>query len=393
MLIALEGGNFCNKGDELMLRCVASVLGKARPAVKLASRDLNPANHEKLAAMGVYYRRLWRPSIFRLQGTLGFWMLQRYGRLFGIVTDRDIDAVVDFGGFRFTDQWGERCVAYVRELEEAKRAGKRVVLLPQAFGPCEHQAVRDAVRRVLAVADLVFVRDESSLAYLGNVCSLGSNIAIAPDFTNLVHGAVPSDFEFPQRMGCIVPNYLVAEKSGSVTEDQYVAFLVACVRQLKKFGLEPVILLHTTSEGDRRVAEKVEESHHGAIPVITDSDPVRLKGIIAQCVVLIGSRYHALVHALSQGVPSLATAWSHKYRTLFQEFGCPECVVCVTDSDERIAERLAPLMEEPSRTNLIEVLKRTSEQRLRKTKAMWHTVGRTLGLDLSGALSESACDG
>ena len=40
----------------------------------------------------------------------------------------------------------------------------------------------------------------------------------------------------------------------------------------------------------------------------------------------MGSRFHALVAALSQGIPVAALGWSHKYAELLGEFGLREFV-------------------------------------------------------------------
>ncbi len=43
--------------------------------------------------------------------------------------------------------------------------------------------------------------------------------------------------------------------------------------------------------------------------------------MIGKTACVVGSRYHALVAALSQGIPCMALSWSHKYRELLKPFG------------------------------------------------------------------------
>ena len=58
----------------------------------------------------------------------------------------------------------------------------------------------------------------------------------------------------------------------------------------------------------------------------------QIKGILATCTAVISSRYHALIAALSQGVPAVALGWSHKYEALLSEVGTPEN--CIQMEDE-----------------------------------------------------------
>jgi colanic acid/amylovoran biosynthesis protein len=46
-----------------------------------------------------------------------------------------------------------------------------------------------------------------------------------------------------------------------------------------------------------------------------------LKAIIGQCQLVISSRYHALIAAMSQGIAVGTAGWSHKYTELLEETG------------------------------------------------------------------------
>ena len=49
------------------------------------------------------------------------------------------------------------------------------------------------------------------------------------------------------------------------------------------------------------------------INIVQETDSLCIEGIIGASDGVIGSRYHGLVNALSQGVVALAVNWSHKY--------------------------------------------------------------------------------
>jgi colanic acid/amylovoran biosynthesis protein len=57
-----------------------------------------------------------------------------------------------------------------------------------------------------------------------------------------------------------------------------------------------------------------------------DYDSSELKGIIRQCDFFIGSRMHANIAALSQGIPTLAIGWSHKYHGIMKRLGMEKYV-------------------------------------------------------------------
>ena len=63
----------------------------------------------------------------------------------------------------------------------------------------------------------------------------------------------------------------------------------------------------------------------------------QLKNIIASCEVLIASRYHSCVAALSSGVPTLVVGWHYKYEELLHWYGQDEWGI---SADECTSEKL-----------------------------------------------------
>src|SRR5690606_23028564 len=180
--------------------------------------------------------------------------------------------------------------------------------------------------------------------YLIEVVGEQDKIKLYPDFTNLVKGTLPDGYDSNNKRIAIVPNYRMIDKTDAAESHAYIPFLIRATKYLVENNKQPFLLVHEGTK-DLMLAEKVSEAV-GGIPIIKETDPLHIKGILGTCEATIGSRFHGLVSALSQGVPSLATGWSHKYLRLFEDYEFAEGVVAVTASDEILKEKLDLLINE-----------------------------------------------
>jgi colanic acid/amylovoran biosynthesis protein len=71
--------------------------------------------------------------------------------------------------------------------------------------------------------------------------------------------------------------------------------------------------------------------------VIGEYDQSELKGIINACNFFIGSRMHACIASLSQGIPTVAIAYSKKFIGVFDSIGSGDTVVDARELDEESA--------------------------------------------------------
>ena len=164
------------------------------------------------------------------------------------------------------------------------------------------------------------------------------------------------------------------------------AALRKCINWIQNHGFEPCILVHQRE--DRSLAKALQESFGGRVPVF-DPPPLQAKGILASCRAVVGSRYHALVGALSQGTPVLGTGWTHKYRALFQDYSCEECLIERLDSETELEERLGLITNDASREGLVDKLQAGARTHRTRTLAMFTELERALAgespLDASSA--------
>ncbi|WP_353961445.1 polysaccharide pyruvyl transferase family protein [Mycolicibacterium tokaiense] len=153
----------------------------------------------------------------------------------------------------------------------------------------------------------MFARDESSYEALHALGDDASGIRLAPDFTNLLNPVPSSTAADLAGRACIIPNIRMLDKTGDDTSNAYLEFLVRLVRRARHNGHRPFLLIHEKT--DRPLAEQVRDlaaTRHGCdVEVVARSSALELKAIIGSCSLVVGSRFHALVSALSQSVPSM----------------------------------------------------------------------------------------
>jgi len=339
--IEIKGVQFSNKGAELMLVAILEQLDKELDEYQIT---LSPGPHlpyQKRARLGAWQKLSFRRGSIDLTGAFGklpnklLNLLKRYG----IVTEKDVDVILDGSGFAYGEQWGVKSLKHTaKEVTRFQQQGKKYIFLPQALGPFKSSEVQKLAKEVFANADLVFPRDDESYRALTELLpqAKAAHVKQAPDFTCLVEPKPLIDETLhPQdsKTVCIIPNNKMVSsfhhKKASNDEQSYIKFLVQAGQYYQQQGWHVVLLNHEGKE-DQQICQQIaqELSNNGNKIVIQDNlSAVGIKAYIGSVDAVISSRFHGCVSALTQGIPCLATSWSHKYQMLFQEYGVSQNVL------------------------------------------------------------------
>lgn len=104
MNIELKGVNFKNKGAELMLHAIEQEVSKRWPVAKLV---MEPSENTfvKRANLGLYQK-----LSFTVKGVNAGLIIDRFvhpkiKNMFGVVSKKNIDIVLDASGLVYSDQW------------------------------------------------------------------------------------------------------------------------------------------------------------------------------------------------------------------------------------------------------------------------------------------------
>lgn len=374
MIIEVEGIGFPNKGAELMLYAVAEQIQQHfGEGVELCCRPWQ-GHREGYKILG--HKGISMLGEFSICGRSVGWMTdylpEKIIDTFGVVRPKDVDVVLDASGLRYSDRWGPfAALVALKRYRKLTRQGKKIIMLPQAFGPFDDKQVADAVREVVSMSALTFARDRVSLGYLHDLCGEQASICQAPDFTNLVNPF--QDFNDTQYDGkvIIIPNQRMLDKTSDLVSSNYYSYLLNLARHFNDVKQKMVILNHE-GMSDRNICEQLSKDC-GGIPVYSHWDPVYIKSAIGRCKLLISSRFHGCVSALSQGVPAIATSWNHKYEMLLEEYGVSELLVDL-NNDEVDKDMLEAAMSVEMRKTIV------TNSALLKTKSvnMWNQVFNAL---------------
>ncbi|MBB4860835.1 colanic acid/amylovoran biosynthesis protein [Novosphingobium chloroacetimidivorans] len=323
----IKGINFDNHGAAMMLLSVRERLGgEHRIAVEAAG------DYDVRAPYGLH-------QILRHAGRIPLNPLvssapRRLRSRVGLIIDSEIDAVLDASGFAYGDDWGAAKIHKRLDAALVRRArtGMPVILLPQAMGPFNKAEVRNAFARVIDQASLIYVRDASTQTYVEEAFGMRDNVRRCPDFTIGLQGLRDPRHARLAGRPAIVPNHMVVRNSDAATRRIYVDLLASSAAAAKAAFGEPFVALHDARQ-DAALAVELSE-RLGTVEKVTEHRPQVMKGILADSAVVVGSRFHALVAALSHGTPVIAFGWSHKYAELLTDFGCSEALVKVEPSAE-----------------------------------------------------------
>ena len=299
---------------------------------------------------------------------------------YGLVSPQDVSAVLDSSGFLYGDQWGiENVRAAADQYSINQSRGIPTVLLPQSFGPFTGLEMRRQARRLFEAVPLAFAREQVSLNHIRDLGVTGDQIQLAPDFTGLVSGILPSGFSLPEKFACIIPNIRMLDQSQPSQSRAYISFLKDAIQAVEQHQMTPCLLFHDV-KNDAIVAQELKTLMGRSIQVLSHTCPMVLKGILGKSQMVIGSRFHALVGALSQSVPVISTSWSHKYQELLQEYGMSEFLIQPGEAPGLLAARVAQLADPAEHALLSAKLKQHAAIVRLQSEQTFQCVFSTLGV-------------
>ena len=387
MLIELHGAQFMNKGAELMLRTAIDRLESYGHRHFVVDPVIGTyAERSALGLKQIFPMRFWMGNRkFRPMLAVQKWWprapFRRIREHYGCVTIAEVDALVDMAGFAYTDQWGTRPIADFAALTAYyRKRGRPIILLPQAFGPFSRTG--EHFQRIIDNATLVFARDKQSFEFAKDVTGASENLRLAPDITlfgTSTQCFVTPDGDLKQAYCCIVPNARMLDQGSKEWRSKYVGMLTRAARELLRAELSVKIVVHDTSGRDFEIANAIRGrvSTQG-LKITQMRDPLSLRSLLGRSYFIIGSRFHALVAAFSQAVPSIGIGWAHKYDALYGDFGCNRFLVGASESEASFFEKLGILLDNEQNNHVRERISSKLDAMHRANVAMWDAVSAVL---------------
>lgn len=373
LIIELRGVEFVNKGAELMLYSILNKVRGWNNNVKFVMEHSKRAPMKKQRTAGIYTKaafKKFRINITPLLSLVPSKILLNYG----LIKEKDIDIVFDASGFAFGDQWGYKRAGFrlADHIKRWKKNHKLVIVLPQAFGPFTDSILIEKMEDIVKYADIIFARDKMSYDYLLSISKEKKNIQLKPDFTNITKAEVPIYFDGSENRVAIIPNSKMVETSKDGGK-AYLNLLTRIATILDIKGEKPYFLIHE-SKMDRGIADEVNSSLTRKLPILQEENPLYVKGIIGASFAVITSRFHGLVSCLAQGVPCLATGWSHKYEMLLEDYKYSNALLDVNISDELLEDAVNSITDPVKSNEIRNKLKEESLEQKKRTEDMWNTV-------------------
>ncbi|QBL09778.1 polysaccharide pyruvyl transferase family protein [Rheinheimera sp. D18] len=373
MMIEVKGVQFVNKGAELMLHAVLQQLQQHWPEADIALAPGPNSPYKARARLAAYQKLPLSKGRLDLNGLSFFlparlrnWLKSRLG----LVTEADIDVVLDVSGFAYSDQWPSALITQLcNEIKRADKHGKKYILLPQAFGPFTRAADISQLKAALPLATLVCAREHTSYQYLRTLLGDAQNVVQYPDFTNLVKADLADEQMVPADTVLIIPNsnMVSSRNKQALWQQTYIPMLQHAIQSIRRFGFTPVLLNHEGAADDA-ICQQLKRDLD--VMLINESDPVAVKGIIASSKAVICSRFHGCVSALSQGVPCLSTSWSHKYERLFEEYQLENCILPPETTPDEFEQKLRHAINQSDSP----LLKNGRESLMQRSADMWQHV-------------------
>ena len=255
---------------------------------------------------------------------------------------RGYDLVLDTrAGDSFADIYGlNRLYAQSLLAEAVHRTKVPLVMSPQTIGPFAGRRARLIARRTLHTATLVMARDQVSAEHSR---ALGRPV---DHLTTDVVFALPAPERVVTRDVMFNVSGLLWDQNPHVDHLAYRRTVTELYGRLIAAGRRVTLLAHvldsTVADNDVPAIGEFAAGLDVEPEVLVPTSLPDVREMVASATVVIGSRMHACLNALSVGTPAVALAYSRKFAPLLADIGWTRSIDLRT-ADDAVSEVMAAL--------------------------------------------------
>ena len=286
-----------------------------------------------------------------------------------------MDMVADItGGDSFSDIYGMRSfmLGFLRKWL-VLLYGKKLIMLPQTYGPFKRRLARAMARHILKKASLVYSRDRAGVEYVNKLLNDSENekVRFAPDVAFALDSREPQNTDISSLRKLRAEDAIVVglnisgllyngghtrnERFGLKTDYRQLVCQVARLlleNDKVKLLLVPHVLPPAPVAVNDTVAclelyEQLSQIYPSRIFLVKGGyDQGEIKYIIGLCDFFIGSRMHSCIAALSQRIPAVGLAYSKKFSGVFESVDLGDWVADARNlSEKAILEKIELALE------------------------------------------------
>lgn len=245
------------------------------------------------------------------------------------------DLVLDTrAGDSFADIYGPQRLRMMSAVAEfATQSGTPVVMGPQTIGPFESRQGRALARFSLRRSRLTMARDSVSSRY---AASIGRPVDL---LTTDVAFALPVPTRSSVHDVVLNISGLLWHPGPHVDAERYRETVSRLYAELVARGRAVTLLAHVIdsdarlSDNDVTAIDQFRALGNLDAEVVVPSSLDEVRQVVASAAVVIGSRMHACLNALSVGTPAIPLAYSRKFEPLLSDLGWTRTVDLRTDDD------------------------------------------------------------
>lgn len=307
-------------------------------------RILDPAIPGYLAACQL----LAFEAMLGLLGTSG---TPRFGRLvpqnlraaWVAIAEADLVAALPGGYMVAPEPSSDIWMYHAASVLLAHHLGRRIVLFPGSYGPFVG-VHRPLARRVLARCDWIMAREAVSLSILQDLRLSGPVLRLVPDAGFAFRDDGRGEAEIAKLAGTlpsgepllvgisVMPHRFPGDPNPPAQLERYLDSVAAAADRLIELGAHVVFVPQSVGStgDDARTARHVKARMRvpsAASVLDRELSPFALSALYARLQLMVGTRMHANILSIAQGVPVVAIAYQHKTPGIMAMAGLADWVV------------------------------------------------------------------